>query len=67
MLFYCKSLIYLITASFGLMPPSDEIVNSMRLRKTFTITFVYVIYVVALSIFIFCKGIYKTVMYKIVK
>jgi len=67
LLFYCELLIYLITTSFGLKPSSGEIVNSMRLRKAFTVTFVYIIYLVAVGIFIFCKGIYKTVMYKIIQ
>jgi hypothetical protein len=67
LLFYFKLLIYLITTSFGLKPSSGEIVSSMRLRNTFTITIVCIIYLVIVSIFIFCKGIYKRVMYKIIQ
>ena len=67
LLFYWKLLIYLITTSFSLKPSSGKIVNSMRLRNAFTITFVCIIYLVAVSMFIFCKGICKTVMYKIIQ
>jgi hypothetical protein len=66
LLFYCKLLLYLITTSSGLKPSSGESVNSMRLRNAFTMTYVYIMYLVAVSIFIFCKGIYKTIMYKII-
>jgi len=47
LLFYCKLPIYQITTSFGLKPSSGKIVNSMRLRNAFTVTFVYIIYLVA--------------------